>query len=330
MSNIREVAKLAGVSVATVSRTLTFPERVAEATRKKVSAAIQETGYKPNLMAVQFRSRKTLNLVILVPSIANVFYSRIISGAQRAARDLGYRVLLCDTQGNETLEREFAQLIEAHQADGVIQLRAFDPFEDQPSKTIPLVNVCEVLESRRYPSLCLDNLQAAKAMTQYLIELGHRRIGLIQGPTESPLTRGRIAGYLEALDEAAVEVDTDLVCHGDFSLEAGYEGARKLLALIERPTALFCENDEMAIGALRYLNEQGVQVPRDISLAGFDDISFASFCTPPLTTVAQPAELFGMRAVEMLVDVIEGRSVGGVHEVLPFELRVRASTAPPP
>lgn len=330
MSNIREVAKLAGVSVATVSRTLKFPERVVEATREKVNAAIRETGYKPNLMAVQFRSRKTLNLVILVPSIANVFYSRIISGAQRAARDLGYRVLLCDTQGNEALEREFAQLIEAHQADGVIQLRAFDPFEDQPSESIPLVNVCEVLDSRRYPSLSLDNVKAAKAMTSHLIGLGHRRIGLIQGPSESPLTRGRIAGYQEALSEAALGQDSNLVCHGDFSLEAGYEGARSLLALPERPTALFCENDEMAMGALRYLNEQGLEVPKDISLAGFDDISFASFCTPPLTTVAQPAEVFGMRAVEMLVDVIEGRSAGSVHEVLPFELRVRGSTAPPP
>ena len=209
MSNIREVARLAGVSVATVSRTLRSPERVLPDTRDKVNAAVEQAGYRPNLMAVQFRSRRTGNLVILVPTIANSFFAKVISGAQQAAQLAGYRLLLCDTQGREAIEREFAELVYAHQADGVIQLRAYDPFAAPfPGAALPpIVNACEVIHNGRHPSISLDNRAAAKAMTEHLIELGHRRIGLIKGPKSSPLTRDRVAGYQDALNQAGIEAD---------------------------------------------------------------------------------------------------------------------------
>jgi LacI family repressor for deo operon, udp, cdd, tsx, nupC, and nupG len=331
LSNIREVARLAGVSVATVSRTLKSPERVLAETRDKVNAAVEKAGYRPNLMAVQFRSRKTGNLVILVPAIANTFFARVISGAQRAAQAAGYRLLLCDTQGQESIERQFAELVYAYQADGVIQLRAFDPF-DQSSVSgamPPIVNVCEVIRQGRHPTISLDNQAAAKAMTEHLLELGHRRIGLIKGPKSSPLTRDRVAGYEEALRHAQIPLDNALVSHGDFTLNAGYLGASAMLKLNPRPTALFCENDEMAIGALRRIKEEGLRVPQDISLAGFDDIPMAAYCDPALTTISQPAEAFGEKAVEMLIALMDGKPVTDRHLVLPFELTVRESTAAP-
>ncbi|MBP5947748.1 MULTISPECIES: LacI family DNA-binding transcriptional regulator [unclassified Pseudomonas] len=329
MSNIREVARLAGVSVATVSRTLKSPERVLPDTRDRVMAAVEQAGYRPNLMAVQFRSRRTGNLVILVPTIANTFFARVISGAQKAAQAAGYRLLLCDTQGRETLERQFADLVYAHQADGVIQLRAFDPFEGSASgKDLPpIVNACEVIQQGRHPTISLDNVAAAKAMTEHLIALGHRRIGLIKGSKGSPLTRDRLAGYEQAIRQAGLALDDALVCHGDFSLAAGYAGAGKMLALDDRPTALFCENDEMAIGALKRIKEQGLRVPEDISLAGFDDIPMAAYCDPPLTTISQPAEVFGEKAVEMLIALIEKQPLPARHVVLPFQLTPRESTA---
>jgi LacI family repressor for deo operon, udp, cdd, tsx, nupC, and nupG len=329
LSNIREVARLAGVSVATVSRTLKSPERVLPETRDKVNAAVEQAGYRPNLMAVQFRSRRTGNLVILVPAIANTFFARVISGAQQAAQAAGYRLLLCDTQGREDVEREFAALVHAHQADGVIQLRAYDPFES-PSpngESPPMVNACEVIQGGRHPTISLDNRAAAKAMTEHLIGLGHRRIGLVKGPKSSPLTRDRVAGYHDALSQAGIACDPALVCHGDFTLTAGFEGAGALLQLAERPTALFCENDEMAIGALKRIKQQGLRVPEDISLVGFDDIPFAAYCDPPLTTIAQPAEVFGQKAVEMLIALIEKKPILQRHVVLPFELTLRDSTA---
>ena len=290
---------------------------------------MEQAGYRPNLMAVQFRSRRTGNLVILVPTIANSFFAKVISGAQQAAQLAGYRLLLCDTQGREAIEREFAELVYAHQADGVIQLRAYDPFAAPfPGAELPpIVNACEVIHNGRHPSISLDNRAAAKAMTEHLIELGHRRIGLIKGPKSSPLTRDRVAGYQDALNQAGIEADPALVCHGDFSLKAGDDGAAAMLALPDRPTALFCENDEMAIGALKRIRQSGLRVPEDISLVGFDDIPFAAYCDPPLTTISQPAEAFGQRAVELLIALIEKKPLAERHVVLPFELTLRESTA---
>ena len=329
MSNIREVARLAGVSVATVSRTLASPERVLPSTRDRVNAAVAQAGYTPNLMAVQFRSRRTFNLVMLVPKIANTFFARVISGAQQAAHAAGYRILLCDTQGCEETEKEFANLVYAHQADGVIQLRASDPFggASAGNSIPPLVNACEVIKEGRFPTVSLDNRNAAKTITRFLIESGHQRIGLIKGPADSPLTCERIAGYEEAHHEAGISLDAALVCEGDFSLAAGYAGASTLLGLTTRPTAIFCENDEMAIGALKCIKGHGLRVPQDCSLAGFDDIPLAAYCDPPLTTISQPAEAFGMHAVDMLISLIEGKPLAARHVVLPFEVKLRASTA---
>jgi LacI family repressor for deo operon, udp, cdd, tsx, nupC, and nupG len=331
VSNIREVARLAGVSVATVSRTLRSPEQVLPETRDKVKAAVEQARYRPNLMAIQFRSRKTGNLVILVPDISNTFFARVIRGAQEAAQAAGYRLLLCDTLGRDAIERQFAELVYAHQADGVIQLRARDPFDSSaPNQSAPpMVNACEVVKDAAFPTITLDNHAAAKAMTQHLIELGHRRIALIKGPISSPLTQDRVAGYQAALQQAGIAPDPTLICRGDFTLNAGFEGAALMLALPKRPTALFCENDEMAIGALKRIKQAGLRVPEDISVVGFDDIPMAAYSDPPLTTVSQPAEAFGEQAVHLLIALIEGRDIGEQRVVLPFTLAVRSSSAAP-
>ncbi|WP_454253161.1 LacI family DNA-binding transcriptional regulator [Pseudomonas sp. Marseille-Q7302] len=325
MSNIRRVAELAGVSVATVSRTLKNPDVVAPATRERVQAAVAAANYRPNGMAVQFRSRRTGNLVVLVPLIANSFFARVIAGIQQAAQAAGYRVLLCDTAGDERREREYAELVYARQADGVIQLRAFDPFAGQ-GDIPPVVNACEVLAEHTWPKVRLDNRAAARCLTEHLLALGHRRIALIKGPEDSPLTLERLAGYQEALTQADIALDPGLLHEGDFTLAAGAAAAKALLTLPERPTALFCCSDEMAIGALQILRRSGLRVPEDISLAGFDDIAFAAYTEPPLTTIAQPAEAFGQRAVAMLLEVLNGGTPAAREVVLPFELKVRGST----
>jgi LacI family repressor for deo operon, udp, cdd, tsx, nupC, and nupG len=167
-------------------------------------------------------------------------------------------------------------------------------------------------------------------MTEHLLALGHRRIAMIKGPARSPLTRDRVAGYRDALEAAGVVFDENLLYPGDFSLESGHKAATELLALAQPPTALFCENDEMAIGAMQSVKQKGLRVPQDISVAGFDDISFAAFADPPLTTIAQPAEEFGSTAVSLLIDLIEGRLGKAPKVILPFDLIQRASTGPAP
>jgi len=325
MTNIRKVAALAGVSVATVSRTLKNPQQVSPDTREKVLEAVDQAGYTPNLMAIQFRSQRTHNLVVLVPDIANTFFARVIRGIQEAASAVGYRVLLCNTLGNPETERQFAGLVDARQADGVIQLRAFDPFarQDHP----PLVNICEIVDDAPWPTVSLDNRGAARAMTEHLLALGHRRIGLIKGPADSPLTRERFAGYRHALEAAGMAVDPALLQYGNYDCSSGHAAAARLLQSEARPTAIFCENDEMAMGAIQCIRQAGLRIPEDIAVAGFDDISFAAFCNPPLTTIAQPAEAFGQHAVALLLAQLDGQAIGERHQVLPFQLVVRASTA---
>tara|TARA_R110001632_G_scaffold33474_3_gene85787 strand:+ start:98046 stop:99062 length:1017 start_codon:yes stop_codon:yes gene_type:complete len=333
MSNIRQVAALAGVSVATVSRALQQPERVSPKTRSKVMVAVNEVGYKPNLMAVKFRSGKTHNLVALVPTVANVFFARVISGMQIAAAKRGYVILLANTLGDESIEASYAKMVQTSQADGLIQLRAHNPFDssiNKPGELLPMVNACEVMNDINCPVVTLDNRAAAKAMTLHLIELGHRRIALIKGPQSSPLTCERLAGYRDALNEAGLIFDDSLLYPGNFTLQSGHDAANEILTNDNRPSAVFCENDETAIGAMQCFKQAGLRIPQDISIAGFDDISFSAFCDPPLTTIAQPAEEFGQTAVSLLVDLLEGKITKAPKVIMPFELILRASTGPAP
>ncbi|CBV43087.1 LacI family DNA-binding transcriptional regulator [Halomonas elongata] len=328
MTNIRKVAELADVSVATVSRTLKTPDIVSPETRDRVLAAVEQAGYRPNMMAVQFRSQRTRNLVVLVPTIANTFFARVIGGIQEAAQRRGYGILLCNTLGDERTEQAYAGMVSTRQADGLIQLRAYDPFTSLNGESRPpMVNACEVLDEAPCPTVKLDNRAAARTVTEHLLSLGHRRIGMIKGPRNSPLTRDRLLGFQDALAAAGLTPDKSLWCPGDFTPPSGHRAAGDLLARTDPPTAIFCENDEMAMGAMRRIREAGLRVPEDISVAGFDDIAFASFCDPSLTTIAQPAEEFGHEAVSLLLDIIDDRDgAADRHRIMPFELVVREST----
>ncbi|TDF42059.1 LacI family transcriptional regulator [Alteromonadaceae bacterium M269] len=328
MTNIRTVAKIAGVSVATVSRALSTPDVVSDKTRDKVQVAIKEAGYKPNMMARNFRAKKSYALLVLVPDIANPFFSRVISGIEEAAQKRGYSVLLGNTRGCLDREREYTKMVDSLQADGIIQLSARYPLDKVvPVQELPIVNICECFNLPQIPQIELDNHGAAKALVKHLIELGHQRISVIKGPDDSPLTASRLSGYCAALEEANIGFDEKLVVDGDFTMASGHSAVEKLLARRERPTALFCFNDEMAIGAIKSIKSLGFNVPEDISVAGFDDIAYANYCDPPLTTIEQPAELFGKQAVETLCDIINGKAFSTEKSTLSFELIVRQSTS---
>lgn len=333
MTSIRKVAELAGVSVASVSRTFSDPDVVSEKTREKVEKAAKEAGYRPNMLARNFRTRKSYAIVVLVPDISNPFFSRVITGIQQTAKVRGYSVLLGNTQNSREMEEEYAALVSTCQADGMIQLSASYPFdenEDFGESGPPIVNACECYKSPNTPSVQLDNRAAAEAMTRHLLGLGHQRIGVVQGPIDSPLTEDRVGGYKDAIEAAGIAYDDSLVVGGDFSMESGQKAAGVLMALADRPTAVFCLNDEMAFGVMKRVKRSGLRVPDDISVAGFDDIGFASFSDPMLTTISQPAEEFGSTAVTLLMDVLNGKYSRTPHIILPYELIVRNSTGPVP
>ncbi|TNE64788.1 MAG: LacI family transcriptional regulator [Alphaproteobacteria bacterium] len=332
MANIRTVSKLAGVSVATVSRALRKPEVVSADTRERVLRAVKESGYKPNMMARNFRSRKSFSFMVLVPDISNPFFSMVISGIQKAAKESGYSVLLGNTMGDVAVEQELAHMLHTSQTDGIIQLSSRFPLspEDRDSEgLLPIINCCEVVDDDSMPTVALDNIGAARALTEHLIGLGHTRIGLIAGPHDSPLTSARMAGHAAALKAAGLASAPELVTEGDYSFASGETAAAALLALAPRPTAMVCFNDEMAIGAMQQIRRAGLSVPADISVTGFDDIAFAAYTDPPLTTIAQPTEDFGAHAVARLLAMMDGKAPAEKHLTLPYRLVVRESTAKP-
>ena len=328
MATIRDVSKIAGVSVATVSRTLSKPDKVSKKTRKIVEAAIEETNYKPDILARNFRTRKSSTIVVLVPDITNPFFSRVIRGIEQTAQSLGYAVLLGDTQSLRSREYAYANMVKTSQADGIIQLDCHIPFEDKNDAAAPLVNACDCVRGTDIPTVELDNAAAAMTMTEHLIALGHTNIGLITGPVSSTITQDRLNGYKLALNNASIEFNPANITVGDYSISSGTLAACDLLKMQKQPSAIFCMNDEMAIGAIQQAKKIGLNVPRDISVAGFNNISFAEYCEPPLTTISQPAEEFGTQAMSKLYDVINGNESKNKNTYLPFELIVRDSTGP--
>lgn len=332
-TSIRQVARQAGVSIATVSRALTTPDKVSDKTLKKVLAQVERSRYKPNLLARNFRSKRAYSVVVLVPNIANPFFAEIIRGIEQVAQQHGYAVLLGDTEGREDREDYYVRLVETRQADGVIQLHPRLPKAARGATApldIPLVNACEYIEDAPCPRVGIDNAAAAREMTKYLLDLGHRRIGVVLGPDSSPLTSERLRGYKLALRAAKIASDGALITQGDFTMSSGHVAAEKLFQTKQPPTAIFCFNDEMALGAIRFLKSTGRSVPQDVSVVGFDDIEFASFCDPPLTTIEQPTREIGNKAMSLLFDLLNGaRSEPSMH-TLPIKLIVRDSAAAPP
>lgn len=331
-TSIRQVARQAGVSIATVSRALTTPDKVSQKTLKKVLAQVERSRYKPNLLARNFRSKRAYSVVVLVPNIANPFFAEIIRGIEQVAQQHGYAVLLGDTEGREDREAYYVGLVETRQADGLIQLHPRLPKAARGANgalEIPLVNACEYIEDAPCPRVGIDNVAAAREMTAYLLGLGHRRIGVILGPDSSPLTSDRLRGYKLALRSAKIPADETLVAQGDFTMRSGSLAAEQLIKAAQPPTAIFCFNDEMALGAIRHLKSTGRSVPQDVSVVGFDDIEFASFCDPPLTTIEQPTREIGNKAMSLLFDMLNGGKGELTMHTLPIKLIVRDSAAPP-
>ncbi len=330
MSNIRDVARLAGVSVATVSRALSNPEKVSPESLDKVHKAIAEVGYRPNMVARNFRSARAYAVVVLVPDIANPFYSLFIRALEDRAHQKGYAVLLGDTRGTPERELEYIRRVETRLADGIVQLRpSSEKSQNNIPADVPCVNACGC-EYTTGPAIRIDNRGAAKSMVNYLISLGHKRIGVISGLKDNPHAIDRLEGYKEALAEAGIPFEKDLIAEGDFTMWSGLNAAFQFCNMKNRPTAIFSMNDEMAIGAMQTLKSQGIRIPEDISVTGFDDIAYAKYSDPSLTTISQPAEEMGKMAMDMLLKVIEGEPLSQRECVLPTEFIIRKSTGPVP
>jgi LacI family repressor for deo operon, udp, cdd, tsx, nupC, and nupG len=324
--DIGAVASAAKVSVATVSRTVQRPEMVSEQTRRRVYEAIEALGYTPNAQARNLRTSRTRLVIALVPDIANPFFSEVIRGMEQVAHESGYSVLLGDTQSSRAREQAYADMVAARQVDGLITLMRHLP-KLPMSGRLPIVNACEYVKNRDITSVRVDNVGAAKAAVEHLLTLGHRRIAFVSGPADSPISVDRQRGYEAALKRAGLAPNPALIAPGDFSMESGVRAIEYFLAQKRRFSAVFCSNDEMAIGAMRALAMHGFAVPGDVSVVGFDDIRFARYTSPPLTTIAQPKNELGREAMRMLIELLNDPSTPVLKRVLSADLVVRGSTA---
>jgi LacI family repressor for deo operon, udp, cdd, tsx, nupC, and nupG len=334
VATIYDVAKRAGVSPATVSRVLSQSAVVAEPTRQRVMQAVDTLGYAPNSTAKNLRTARTGKLIITVPDISNPFFSQILQGAEDAAQREGYAVLFGDTQHDPCREERYALMLKSKEADGLIFLGHRLPAEAEAivrsmaPRCAPVVNGCEYNPRLGIPSVHIDNARAAADAMDHLYALGHRRIGIVTDPLVSPLSRERLRGARARARQSDADEDL-IVVPGDFSIESGVEAVRQLFDRAAPPTAVFCFSDKMAIGVIEGARIRGIGVPAQLSVAGFDDIQFARYAHPALTTIAQPMRAIGEGTVHLLLRIISDDSTVPASATLPHRLIVRDSTAPP-
>lgn len=331
-ATIEDVARLAGVSIATVSRAIRTPEKVAESTRKKVTAAIARTGYTANAMAQNLRMQRSQMVMVLTQSISDPNFPGILTGLEKVANARGYGLLIGNTEGDVALEEKYLRFLSTGMADGLILLTGHLPVAGWPQHMAgnipPLVSVSHPVSHANVSYVGVDDVSASKVAAEYLISLGHSRIAYISGPQGDIVSELRHQGYCKALAEAYDESSFWKV-QGNGTSEGGRAAIERLFIRDNLPTAFFCFNDDTAIGVISALKSRGFDVPKDFSVIGFDDIPFASNITPALTTIRQPRGQIGEMAMTHLLDFLPTRKIPLENALLHGDLIVRESCSTP-
>ena len=331
MASIGDVARVAQVSKSTVSRVMNSPELVSPETVERVRKAMQELGFSPNRLAQGLRKGRAKVLGVLVPDITNPFYTSVVRGIEDTTNSWGYSIILCNTDGDLGKERSYLEMLQGR-IDGLVFTPALE--KDENIDLVRQLSRPVVLLSRRilgsdFDLVKVDNVQGAFQATSYLLQLGHRRIATIAGTPGTTTGEERLAGYKEAFLSMGIQVDQSLIRYGDFKQQSGYLLTLELLNLPERPTAVFVANNFMLAGSLLAIRKLGLTIPRDISLAGFDEIPSAELIEPQITTVVQPTYDMGKAAARLLLRRIKGDIRAKVQTiVLSPKLIIRDSCRP--
>lgn len=328
MKTIREVAAMANVSVATVSRVLNDSGIVSYKARAAVLRAIRETDYSPNLLGRSLRRTETRIVLVLLPTIANPFYSGVVKGMEEIASEYGYNVMMCDTASDPEKEKLYTDLLRNRLADGIIFLSPEMKSNElsELAGQLPVVQCSEYKEEAGISTVAIDNSKAAYTAICHLINMGHKRISMISVKNDLISARKREEGYRAALMDHGIRYDAGLIEYGDYSFKSGIRAGNTIIYMKERPTAVFAISDIMAIGAIKAVREAGLQVPNDIAVMGFDNISFSSMCSPTLSTISQPRYDIGSIAMKLLVKQLENGLAARETIFLEHELIIREST----
>ena len=329
MASIRDVAELAGVSVSTVSHVINETRFVREDTQAKVLAAMKDLGYQHNRLASSLRrkDKRTNTMGLLIPDSTNPFFAEVLRGVEDACYDAGFSVFLCNSDNDPEKEYNYIEVLIGKQIDGIVLVSAGTYGESLSllkEKALPFVLVDRKVSGSENDSVLADNKVGGYQATKYLIELGHKRIGCIGGPSLLNPSAARVDGYKQALAEYDL-LDENLIFRGDFRAQSGTDASRAMFELENPPTAIFACNDMMALGALHAADEANLNVPNDISIVGYDDIPLASFTRPQLTTIAQPGQEMGLEAAKMLISRIDNPNLPPRQKLLSTLLVVRNS-----
>ncbi|WP_134704268.1 catabolite control protein A [Ammoniphilus sp. YIM 78166] len=327
---IYDVAREAGVSMATVSRVVNGNPNVKPTTRKKVLAAIERLGYRPNAVARGLASKKTTTVGVVIPDIASAFFAELARGIDDIASMYKYNIILCDSDQRLEKEVHLINTLLEKQVDGIVfmgreitdeHLQVFN------TSSVPIVLAGTKESSEEHPSVNIDHRQAAYDATMRLIQGGHSRIAMAAGPFQDPLAGvERFEGYRQALKDSNLDFRQEYVISGKLSYEAGLEAAQAFMSLEEPPTAIFAASDETAVGVIHGMQDMGKNVPQDLEVIGFDNIRLSEMVRPKLTTVVQPMYDLGAVAMRLLTKYMNNEKVDNHIVVLPHRIEERQST----
>ncbi len=327
MSSLKEVARQANTSTATVSRVINKTGYVSESMTKRVLDAINALDYKP--LQREGKSKKTKTIALVTPDIENPFFAKMTKEVTKIANELKYNVLLINVSGLKNDGGDFLMSIIDSKVDGVIYASSYrlqDVITKAKSNNIPMVVLDREIKTMEIDIVAVNNNQAGFIATDHLIGLGHEKIAFIGGTESMDISSQRLEGYMRALDTSGIEFDSKLVVRGDFSMASGYKAVEALLISNQNITGIIAANDLMAIGAVNSLNVNGLKIPTDISVVGFDDIELASSLTPKLTTVSYPLERMSQLAMESIIKQIDDDDFVCENVSLYPKLIVREST----
>lgn len=332
MVTIKDVAQAAGVSPSTVSRALNDSPLLREETKARIRRIAAELGYERNELARGLVLGSSGAIGLVIPDIANPFFAEVTRGVGERAHARGYGVVLCNTDGDLERERSYIRLLRRKRVDGLIlaTVTAEDPYLGLLARSqTPFVLVSRRSQGVEAPYVGADDLLGGRLAVEHLVQLGHRKIGFIGGPPDVRCSQERLQAYRETLRRHRLPLRKEWIKFSDFTQTAGYKAGKQMLSLKNRPSAIFAANDVTALGVLRAAEELGLAIPDDLSLVGYDDISFAALPRIELTTVAQPSFKLGQLAADWLLRMLAGKPPRPPVKLLPPKLVVRQTTAPP-
>ncbi|MGB9857796.1 MAG: LacI family DNA-binding transcriptional regulator [Dictyoglomaceae bacterium] len=331
---MKDVAKRAGVSVSTVSHVINKTRYVEEETKKKVLSAIKELGYRPNIVARSLRKKSTNTIGLIVSNIANLFYPEVVRGIEDVLLEHKYNIILCNSDEDIDKEREYIEVLYSKQVDGIIitpskSTETRKNLELFISQDIPVILVDRRIAGIETDVVLADNVFGTFSATEYLINLGHKRIGIITGPLDTTTGKERLDGYLKALEKYNIPVEKDLIREGNFKRDGGYEKGKELLDLENPPTAIISSNNLMTLGLISAISERELKIPEDISIISFDDMEWFKYFSPPLTAISQPSYELGKTAGLLLIERLKRRRKRPKEVILPTNLIIRGSCTSP-